>query len=271
MNILLACTLAAIALAERSPRLRFERSPFLRGGFGTDFFYLATGAVALGLAVRHAVARLAEGSAGAAPAPSALSAPLAIGLAIVLYDLGAYAAHLLLHRIEALWRLHEVHHSSPTLDWIATFRAHPGEHALRHLVSPALLLLVGFPVSCVAVATAIYTAWAAFAHANLRIGLRCLEPLLITPRLHRLHHVPGTSGQNLGTIFSFWDRMRGTLVTDPAAPLAPLGVPGREASYPQAWLAQLVEPFRRARGDGGLPVEAALVATRRAGGRISGA
>lgn len=68
--------------------------------------------------------------------------------------------------------------------------------------------------------------------------------------LHRLHHVPETSGQNLGTIFSCWDRMRGSLVSDPAAGLAPLGVPGREESYPQTWFAQLVEPFRRPRADG---------------------
>jgi len=217
------------------------------------------------------VAQLVSGTAGVAPALHALPAPLALGIAIVLYDLGAYASHLLLHRVDSLWRLHEVHHSSPTLDWIATFRGHVGEHALRHLLSPALLLLAGFPVACVALATAIYTAWAAFVHANLRIRLRFLGPQLITPRLHRLHHVPGTSGRNLGTIFSLWDRMRGTLVTDPAAPLGPLGVPGREASYPQAWLAQLVEPFRRERADGTSPVETARGAIRGAGGRISGA
>ena len=248
MNLLLACALTALALVERSPRLRFASSPFPRRGFGTDLFYLATGAVALGLAMRHAAAGLAGTTAVLAPILGALPAPLAIAVAVVLYDLGAYAAHLLMHRIDALWRMHEVHHSSPTLDWVATFRAHPGEHALRHLASPALLLLVGFPVACVAVAGAVYTAWAAFVHANLRAELRFLEPLLVTPRLHRLHHVPGTSGSNLGTLFSLWDRLRGALVTDPAAPLGPLGVPGREASYPQTWLAQLVEPIRGAGG-----------------------
>jgi sterol desaturase/sphingolipid hydroxylase (fatty acid hydroxylase superfamily) len=247
MNVFLTCMLAAIAIAERSPALRFGRQPFLRRGFATDLFYLATGAVALGLGIRHAAARLAEASAGIGPASGALAASLVVVLAIVLYDLGAYLCHLLLHRFGALWRLHEVHHSSPTLDWLATFRAHVGEHALRHLASPALLLLTGFPPATVAFASAIYTAWAAFTHANIGLDLRFLEPLFITPRLHRLHHVPATSGGNLGTIFSLWDRLRATLVADPAAPLLPLGVPGREASYPQTWLAQLVEPFRARR------------------------
>jgi sterol desaturase/sphingolipid hydroxylase (fatty acid hydroxylase superfamily) len=254
MNVLLACMLVAIALAERSPALRLGRQPFLRRGFGTDLFYLATGAVALGLGVRHAAAWLAEASAGTGPPSDALAAPLGVALAIVFYDLGAYATHMLLHRFEALWRLHEVHHSSPTLDWLATFRAHAAEHGLRHLASPALLLLAGFPMATVAVASAVYTAWAAFVHANIGLELRFLEPLLVTPRLHRLHHVPRTSGRNLGTIFSFWDRLRGTLVTDPSAPLVPLGVPGREASYPQTWRAQLIEPFRSARPPTPAPV-----------------
>ena len=247
MNAFLACMLAAIALAERSPVLRYGRQPFLRRGFATDLFYLATGGVALGFGIRHAAARLAEAGTAGGSASGVLAAPLAVALAIVLYDLGAYLSHLLLHRFGALWRLHEVHHSSPTLDWLATFRAHAGEHALRHLASPALLLLAGFPLATVAIAGAIYTAWAAFTHANIGLELRLLEPLLVTPRLHRLHHVPATSGGNLGTIFSLWDRLRGTLVTDPAAPLEPLGVPGRRESYPQTWLAQLVEPFRGGR------------------------
>jgi sterol desaturase/sphingolipid hydroxylase (fatty acid hydroxylase superfamily) len=94
------------------------------------------------------------------------------------------------------------------------------------------------------VASAVNAAWAALGHSNLRIDLRFLEPVFITPRLHRLHHVPGTSQQNLGTIFSFWDRLRGTLANDEALPLAPIGVPGEIESYPQGWIRQLVEPLR---------------------------
>jgi len=251
MNLLLAFAVLGIALAERSPRLRFARARFLRRHFATDLFYLATGAVALGLALRHAAVSLAAARGPAGPALAALPAPVALLLATVLYDLGAYATHLLLHRFDLLWRFHAVHHSSRTLDWLATFRGHAAEHALRHLASPVALLLLGFPIPVVAAASAIYTAWAALNHANLRVELRCLEPLFITPRLHRLHHVPGTSGRNLGTIFSLWDRMRGTLVADPGAPLAPLGVPGEIETYPQSWLPQLVEPLRRR--PGGVP------------------
>jgi sterol desaturase/sphingolipid hydroxylase (fatty acid hydroxylase superfamily) len=244
--VLVVAVLAVVALCERTERLRFEKQPFLRSRFGTDLFYLATGAVALSLVMRAGAARFAASWGTALPELGALPALAVVPLAVILHDLLSYFAHWSMHRSDVLWRLHKVHHSSPALDWLATFRAHPLEHALRHLLSPVALLLLGFPLYAVAVSSALYTAWAALNHANLKVDLRFGEGLLITPRLHRLHHVPDSAQRNLGTIFSLWDRLRGTLVRDPAAPLRPLGVPGELASYPQTWLRQLVEPFRQA-------------------------
>jgi lathosterol oxidase len=170
---------------------------------------------------------------------------LTIGLALLLHDLGGYASHVLLHRIETFWEFHKVHHSSRTLDWLATFRAHIAEHALRHLFSPVLLILLGFPLTAVGVASGVLAAWAALLHANLSVSWRWLEPILMTPRLHRLHHVPATSERNLGVFLSIWDRLRGTLETNPTVQLQPIGVPGAVETYPQTWPRQLVEPFAR--------------------------
>ena len=243
-GLALAAVLLLLIVAERLPRVRFEPSNVLRRHVGTDLVYLATGAVGLGLAMRRAGVELAAAGGTLVPGVGALPPPLLALLATVLYDLGGYGSHLALHRSGRLWRFHKVHHSSRLLDWLAAFRAHVVEHALRHLISTVLLLLLGVPVWAVATAAAIYTAWAALGHANLRVDLRFLEPLFITPRLHRLHHVPATSTRNLGTIFSLWDRLRGSLVTE--APPGPLGVPGEIESYPQTWLHQLVEPLRDA-------------------------
>jgi sterol desaturase/sphingolipid hydroxylase (fatty acid hydroxylase superfamily) len=234
---MLLVTLMVLAVAERLPAIRFVPSPFARRYFGTDAFCLLTGAVGLGLALR------AGAVAWAAKVPLSAS-PTIVLAAIVFYDLGGYVSHWLLHRFEPLWRIHKVHHSSRTLDWLATFRAHFLEHALRHVASPVVLILVGFPPVVVGLAGAIYASWAAFLHSNLRLGLRFLEPVLITPRLHRLHHVPATSERNLGTVFTLWDRLRGSLSESLAAPLGPIGVPGEIDTYPQRWLEQLVEPFR---------------------------
>ena len=67
------------------------------------------------------------------------------------------------------------------------------------------------PLDALLIASAIFISWAMFNHSNLNINLRLVESVLITPRFHRVHHLYRASEKNLGTIFTFWDRMRGTL------------------------------------------------------------
>jgi sterol desaturase/sphingolipid hydroxylase (fatty acid hydroxylase superfamily) len=242
--LLLGIALVALITAERVPRLRFQSLPLLRPYFVSDLFYLATGGILLSLLMRDQALQWA-GIFGASLQQTLVNAPFAltVGLAIVLHDLGGYGSHMLLHHVNALWELHKVHHSSRTLDWLATFRAHILEHALRHLLSPVFLILLGFPLTAVAIASVVLAIWAALVHANLDVSWRWLEPILITPRLHRLHHVPATSERNLGVFLSIWDRLRGTLETSLAAVLQPTGVSGAVDTYPQTWFRQLAEPF----------------------------
>lgn len=250
MDVLLfGVTLIMLIIAERIPQLQFQSSPFFRRFFLSDFWYLATGGILLSMAMR-AQALLWAGifSENISRTLAAMPFALTVGFAIVLHDLGGYGSHLLLHRIDALWELHKVHHSSRTLDWLATFRAHILEHALRHFFSPVLLILLGFPLTAVGVASVVLGAWSALVHVNLGVSWRWLEPILITPRLHRLHHVPATSESNLGVFLSVWDRLRGTLETSPTAPLRPLGVPGAVETYPQTWPRQFIAPFARRAG-----------------------
>jgi sterol desaturase/sphingolipid hydroxylase (fatty acid hydroxylase superfamily) len=244
--LLFGVALMTLIIAERMPRLRFQPSLLFRPFFLSDLFYLATGGILLSFLMRAQAVPWAgvfnEGVRRAlADAPFAMTVPIAL----ILYDLGAYVTHILLHRVNTLWELHKVHHSSRTLDWLATFRAHILEHTLRHFMSPVLLIVLGFPLMVVGMVGAFYGAWAAFNHANVRLPLGFAESMFITPRLHRLHHVPATSERNLGTIFSVWDRLRGTLETSPTALLYPTGVPGAVETYPQTWPRQLVEPFTR--------------------------
>jgi sterol desaturase/sphingolipid hydroxylase (fatty acid hydroxylase superfamily) len=241
--LLLFAALLALAVCERIPRLRYAALPLLRPFFRTDLVCLVTGALALGLAVRALGLELVGRWGSALPALGVLPAFVALPTALVLYDLLSYLCHYAFHRFEALWRFHKVHHSSLRLDWLATFRAHVFEHALRHVASSAALLGLGFSPSAVGIVAAAYAAWGALNHANLNLDLRALEAVLITPRLHRFHHVTRTTKHNLGTILSIWDRWRGTLVTegDPE----PLGLPAERASYPQTYVAQFFAPLRK--------------------------
>lgn len=236
-----------LAFLERVPRLRARPLAFLRPYFATDGVYLATGYVA---GASLALAWIAAGSAGlerlGVPRLAALGAPrwFLVPLALFALDAGNYLSHWLLHRVDGLWEVHKVHHSSRTLDWLATYRSHLAEQALRRVVSPLPLILAGFPLDSVATAAGLFTAWAALNHSNLRLRLGPLERFLVSPARHHAHHVPRTTERNLGTVFTLWDALRGTLV-GPASVDDELGVPQETRTYPQGWLRQLVEPARR--------------------------
>jgi len=236
----IALALLAVIALERT-RLRRLPARFLRPYFAADLAFFVLGAVGLGLAMRAAASRAAL-ALGIAPLP-AWPAPASFALTLVVYDLGAWLSHRALHRFDFLWQAHKVHHASPRLDWLAAFRMHPLEHALRHALSPVLLLLSGFPPLHVAAVSILAASWAAFVHANLDVGWARIEGWLVTPRLHHLHHVPATSDRNFGAIFSLWDRLAGRLTRERAPRETALGVPGELATFPHAFWPQLRAPF----------------------------
>jgi sterol desaturase/sphingolipid hydroxylase (fatty acid hydroxylase superfamily) len=242
----LAAAAVLLLVAERMRALRFRGAAAWRAGTATDLAHLAT-ALAIGAAA-VAGARAASAALGTwtgLPARwNGVASAVRVLVALVALDLGNYVTHWLLHRVDALWMLHEVHHSSPHLDWLATFRAHVLEHALRRVLAPLVLVVAGVPVATIAAASALFLGWAMLNHANLRLPLDWLEGVLITPRLHRLHHVPATTERNLGTLLSCWDRLRGTLVIADTPDDVRFGFPRQPASYPQRWPGQLLAPWR---------------------------
>ena len=247
MLISLVTATALIAVMERIPQTRLRAQSFFRQFFITDVFYLLTGFVA---GSSLAVAYIMHGSEFidglfSIPRITALPLPfwLLIILAIVMLDVGNYVTHYCLHRFDLLWQLHKIHHSSLQLDWLATFRSHIGEQIFRRLLAPILLMLFGFPLSAVVIAGTIFIAWAVLNHANIRLNTNFLEAVFITPRLHRIHHLNNAPTNNLGTLFTFWDKMRGTLDLTLYPRECKLG--NGESDYPQNWLRQLFQPIKR--------------------------
>lgn len=239
-------TALVLLVVERLPRLRFRPSRLLRPHAATDAAHLLVSYAALGAAAvtlaAFASARVAAWTGLAALWPS-VPWGVQVIVALVALDLGNYVAHWLLHRVDTLWELHKVHHSSLRLDWLATFRSHVGEQLLRQVLAPVLLVAAGMPIGTIAVAAGLFLSWAMLNHANVCLPLGALERVLITPRLHRVHHVPGTSERNLGTILNLWDRWRGTLVVGDPPPETVFGFPRQPADYPQDWPGQLVAPW----------------------------
>ncbi len=138
-------------------------------------------------------------------------------LATLVLDFINYWVHYFMHTNKYIWRTHVFHHKIQNLYWFSGLRA-SFMHYFQFIFTRvtvgfflfnlnSLELLIYF---CIGVFTNFYQ------HTNSNTGHRIIEWIFVSPRIHRLHH--STKGQrciNIGTIFSFWDRLFGTFV-DPA-------------------------------------------------------
>jgi sterol desaturase/sphingolipid hydroxylase (fatty acid hydroxylase superfamily) len=210
---LLSSVYLIVAMLERTPALRFRRLTSPRPYLATDVAWYAVALVATAISAfvfRPQLAKLAIGPLARRSLDLPFGVKLLIGL--VVFDLVSFTVHVAMHRIDALWNLHKVHHSTLELDGFATTRAHMLENLVRFVPGQALLYLVGMPVTVVTTTVATYAILGVSNHSNIGIDLRWAEPFVVTPRLHRRHHVPETSQNNFGTVLTIWDRAFGSLV-----------------------------------------------------------
>jgi sterol desaturase/sphingolipid hydroxylase (fatty acid hydroxylase superfamily) len=138
-----------------------------------------------------------------------------IALAIVLLDFTGYAAHVLMHKVGALWRLHVVHHSDVMVDVTTGLRQHPFEAVIRFAFTAVPVMALGIPPESAALYRLLSGANAFLEHANMTLP-RWLEPtvraVFVTPAMHKVHHSrfqPETDS-NYGNIFSIFDRLART-------------------------------------------------------------
>jgi sterol desaturase/sphingolipid hydroxylase (fatty acid hydroxylase superfamily) len=237
-----------VAKVERIPSLRFRVLPSPRPYLWTDlaWYGVAIGATALSVYVfRPQLSKLEIAPIDHAVRTLPFAAKLLIGLGT--FDFVSFAVHVGLHRSDALWNVHKVHHSTMNLDGFATTRTHMFENLLRFVPGQVVLFLIGMPASVVAPTVAIAAIYAVSNHSNLRTDLRWAEAVLVTPRLHRRHHVPETTQNNFGAIFTIWDRLFGTLVRRDTAADERYGVPGEIDSYPQRFGAAFRHPLVQVR------------------------
>ena len=141
-------------------------------------------------------------------------------LAVMILDLIAqYVAHYMLHRVAWMWKFHLVHHSDTTVDATTGTRHHPGDYFIRELFALATILITGMPVAFYIIYRISSILFTYFSHANIGLPVwldKMISVIFITPNMHKFHHHferPWTDS-NFGNIFSFWDRIFGTLVYD---------------------------------------------------------
>lgn len=140
--------------------------------------------------------------------------PVKFLLTFILLDLTMYAWHYVMHHDDMAWVLHKVHHSDPNLNVTTGLRCHVGELALEVVVRAAFIMAMGVDAATFLVGQGIICLFTLLHHTNTRLpGEKWLSWIIITPRLHRVHHsvLRAEHDSNYGAVFSIWDRLFGTL------------------------------------------------------------
>lgn len=179
--------------------------------------------------------------------------------AFLLLDYLLYVWHWLNHRVPILWRFHNVHHTDLDLGVSTAFRFHFGEMLLSAVFRALGVLLIGAGPVAVLVYEVVFEASVAFQHSNWRLPYRIersLSWVLITPRMHGIHHsiVRRETNSNYTNLFSIWDRLHRTIRLNVPQDEVTVGVPGyQEDGYDLTLLGLLTLPFRRQKAYWQLP------------------
>jgi sterol desaturase/sphingolipid hydroxylase (fatty acid hydroxylase superfamily) len=97
-----------------------------------------------------------------------------------------------------------------------------------------------------------------FHHSNVRLPIaleRKLARLVVTPRLHGIHHSVATDQMNTNwsSGLTVWDWLHGTLLTDVPQHEITIGVAGRQSDKSQQLSQILTLPFKEANPIADLP------------------
>ena len=188
--------------------------------------------------------------------PAGLLTPLPVAaqliIAFVVMDLSTYVVHRLFHAQRWLWLMHSVHHSDADVDVSTSIRHHPIEVAIDVAIKLALYLLLGLPLWMEAARTLLINPLSMAQHANIAYPAwveRPLRWLLVTPAMHRVHHLPEApaTDSNYGQCFSFWDRLFGTYLSPDPAQAARFGLANLAGESFQSLPGMLLTPVRARR------------------------
>ncbi|HEV8132105.1 MAG TPA: sterol desaturase family protein [Acidobacteriota bacterium] len=151
-------------------------------------------------------------------------------LAFLWLDYTLYIWHRLNHRLPFFWRFHLVHHSDLDMDTSTSVRFHFGELFLSILFRILQIAAIGAEHIDLLVFDNVLLVAIRFHHSNLRLPTafeKKLNFVIVTPRMHGIHHsiVLEETNSNWSTVFSFWDKLHGSFVSDVPQSQITIGVP----------------------------------------------
>jgi sterol desaturase/sphingolipid hydroxylase (fatty acid hydroxylase superfamily) len=144
---------------------------------------------------------------------------IAGAVGFVLLDYAYWWWHWANHVFPFFWRFHNVHHTDLDMDVTTAARFHFGEIFFSIGFLSLVLLVFGIAPLTFVVFFIAFEAAVCFHHSNWRLPIgieRILNWLIVTPRMHGIHHsiVRRETNSNWGTIFCWWDKVHGTLRRD---------------------------------------------------------
>lgn len=133
-------------------------------------------------------------------------------VSVLLLDMLIYWQHRLFHTVPFLWRFHKMHHADSHVDTTTGLRFHPVEIAISLGVKALAVAILGIPAIAIVIFEVALNGFALFNHANVRLPQKWDDRIgwvLITQRLHRIHHSQAKteSNSNYGFSVSWWDRL----------------------------------------------------------------
>lgn len=168
-------------------------------------------------------------------------------LAILIADVGITLAHFASHRIDALWRLHAVHHSVKRMYGFNGLMKHPLHQFIETVAGTTPLLLMGVSPEVFSLLIVAVILQLLLQHSNVAYFSGPLKYLLAINVVHRFHHLKTAEegDVNFGLFTSLTDFFLGTAYYDKRRVIASddLGI-GDQPNYPKSYLSQLLQPFR---------------------------
>ncbi len=177
-------------------------------------------------------------------------------IAFLLMDLTFYYWHRANHAVRFFWRFHNAHHIDPDLDVSTAFRFHFGEIFLSAGFRALQVALIGVSGWTYAIYETVYQSNTLFHHSNIKLPLwleRYLNWILVTPRMHGIHHsqTQQETNSNWSVVFPWWDKLHHTLrLNIPQSEIA-IGVPAYTNPEDNTLPHVLLMPFRPQRDDWG--------------------
>ncbi len=222
--------------------------PVFRAEWQTDFHHFLVNHMVVGfvmLATNLLVHKLFGWAAhdGVRGWVQGLPFPVALFLIVLVADLVQYWTHRAYHEVPLLWRLHAVHHSVKSMDWMAGSRQHIVELLITRTLVLAPIFVLGFSKEVIDTYIVIVGFQAVFNHANVSVRLGPLRYLIVTPNFHHWHHSQDDEAidKNYAAHFAFLDHLFGTAVQSDREWPQRYGVVGDYV--PNGFWKQLLFPF----------------------------